>query len=183
MHSRNGDVIDHIDPSNSDLVCGLDTKANKMVLDWTTNNRKSNRFVPYRVDCRIAVHKEYGDWGFFLINEEWCLCKFGGPEWWAEASRLGFGPTKAGKKTAELGIGVHAPGVRSAAGKKGGARTRDSGKLQKISKLGGAVQGPRNVGMAWYHCYREGSLKRKRSKTILPEPWIKGRGKMNQDKR
>ena len=59
-------------------------------------------------------------------------------------------------------------------------RTRDSGKLRETSRLGGAVQGPRNKGMAWYHRYDEdGNKILKRSKTPLPDPWIAGRGKTN----
>ena len=88
-----------------------------------------------------------------------------------------------GAKSRDEGLGIHAPGGRtfetcSQGGKKGGAVTRDSGKLKEVSCLGGAVQGPRNKGMAWYHYYDEkGEIKRKRSKTPLPEPWIKGKGK------
>jgi hypothetical protein len=61
-------------------------------------------------------------------------------------------------------------------GKKGGAKTRDSGALRKASVLGGKVQGLRNKGMAWYHQVVDGKVVRKRSKTPLPKPWIKGKG-------
>ena len=88
-----------------------------------------------------------------------------------------------GAKARDESLGIHAPGVRtfdtcSQGGKKGGAVTRDSGKLRETSRLGGAVQGPRNKGMAWYHQFDEdGNITRKRSKTPLPEPWIAGKGK------
>lgn len=88
-----------------------------------------------------------------------------------------------GAKARDEELGIHAPGVKtfetcSQGGKKGGAVTRDSGKLRETSRLGGAVQGPRNKGMAWYHRYdEEGNIVRKRSKTPLPPPWIAGKGK------
>ena len=88
-----------------------------------------------------------------------------------------------GAKARDESLGIHAPGVRtfdtcSQGGKKGGAVTRDSGKLRETSRLGGAVQGPRNKGMAWYHRYDdEDNIIRKRSKTPLPEPWVAGKGK------
>lgn len=67
----------------------------------------------------------------------------------------------------------------SKGGKIGGAVTRDSGKLLDASRLGGAVQGPRNKGMAWYHQYDEdGNKILKRSKTLLPDPWVAGRGRV-----
>jgi hypothetical protein len=66
----------------------------------------------------------------------------------------------------------------SKGGKIGGAVTRDSGKLREASRLGGAVQGPRNKGMAWYHRFDDqGNIIRKRSKIPLPPPWIAGKGK------
>jgi hypothetical protein len=88
-----------------------------------------------------------------------------------------------GAKARDESLGIHAPGVKtfdtcSQGGKKGGAVTRDSGKLRETSRLGGAVQGPRNKGMAWYHRYDdENNIIRKRSKTPLPAPWSPGKGK------
>ena len=88
-----------------------------------------------------------------------------------------------GAKARDESLGIHAPGVRtfdtcSQGGKMGGAVTRDSGKLRETSRLGGAVQGPRNKGMAWYHQNDDGgNITRKRSKTPLPAPWAPGKGK------
>ena len=46
-------------------------------------------------------------------------------------------------------------------------------------RRGGATQGPRNKGMAWYHRYDEGgNIIHKRSQTPLPEPWVRGRGRV-----
>ena len=116
--TKQGDVIDHIDPKNSDLICGLDVRINQIVLDAKTNIRKNNRFVPYMVDPDMAVHQEFGDWGIFLIQDKWQWCEFGGSEWWAESKRLGFSSTKANKKNVELKLNIHAPGMQSANGKK-----------------------------------------------------------------
>ncbi len=99
------------------------------------------------------------------------------PEQRSSAGKVG------GSASRNKGVGIHAPGVKtfetcSNGGVKGGAKTRDSGQLLKASKLGGAVQGPRNKGMAWYHRYGEdGNIIRKRSKTPLSDPWVPGKGK------
>jgi general stress protein YciG len=166
-----------------------------------------------------------------LIESEWVVCVFGGPEWWTESNRIGnaqveagcigvrnqpreakvlgglrgteairqqgagiYGLTreervengkKGGAVTASLGYldygsdnSIKTFESLSKGGKIGGEVTRDSGKLLDASRLGGAVQGPRNKGMAWYHRYdNEGNIVRKRSKTPLPPPWIAGKGK------
>jgi len=148
--TRQGDVIDHIDPRNSDLICGLDVRINKIILDSTTNNRKSNRFVPYMVDPDMAVHQEFGDWAIFLIQDKWCWCEFGGAEWWAESKRLGFSAVKAGEKTAELVTGIFAPGRQSAGGKKSAAIHQANGtgifapgRQSAGGKIGGKIGGPK----------------------------------------
>jgi len=68
----------------------------------------------------------------------------------------------------------------SAAGKIGGRSglNADPNHIKERGRRGGATQGPRNKGMAWYHRFDEsGNIVRKRSKTPLPEPWISGKGK------
>jgi len=82
-------AIDHIDPEKGRLVCGLDVKVNLRLMDWDENNKKSNRFVPYRVVSGIPLHQELGDWGFFLIQGEWRFCQFMGREWWEESEIVG----------------------------------------------------------------------------------------------
>jgi hypothetical protein len=50
--------------------------------------------------------------------------------------------------------------------------------IRERGRRGGATQGPRNKGMAWYHKYDDkGNITRKRSKTPLSDPWITGKGK------
>ena len=160
--TRQGDVIDHIDPRNSDLICGLDVRINKIILDSTTNNRKSNRFVPYMVDPDMAVHQEFGDWAIFLIQDKWCWCEFGGAEWWAESKRLGFSAVKAGEKTAELVTGIFAPGRQSAGGKIGGkiggpkafdlrvgVHGRSAAQMTADGKIGGKIGGKITSDQQW----------------------------------
>jgi hypothetical protein len=68
----------------------------------------------------------------------------------------------------------------SAGGKIGGRSglNADPDHVRERGRRGGATQGPRNKGMAWYHQFDEdGNITRKRSKTPLPEPWIAGKGK------
>jgi hypothetical protein len=88
--------LDHIDPKwkegrDYQLVCGLNIESNLNFLDGDENAAKSNRFVPYRIDPRIPLHQEPGDWGFFLIQGEWKLCQFCGKEWWEESNKIGCG--------------------------------------------------------------------------------------------
>ena len=220
--------LEHIDPRKSKFVSGLKNDYNEIIADESYNKSKNNRFVPYRV-CDYPAPVTFGDVGEFLIESEWMVCVFGGPEWWTESNRIGNAQVEAGRigvrnqpreakvlgglrgteairqqgvgiygltreervengraggvKVRDEQLGIHAPGVKtfetcSQGGKKGGAVTRDSGKLRETSRLGGAVQGPRNKGMAWYHRYDdEGNIVRKRSKTPLPPPWIAGKGK------
>jgi len=220
--------LEHIDPKKSKFVSGLENDYNEIIADESYNKSKNNRFVPYRV-CDYPAPVTFGDIGEFLIQNEWIVCEFGGPEWWAESNRIGNAQVEAGRigvrsqsreakvlggirgteairrqgagiygltheervengriggaKARDEGLGIHAAGVKtfetcSQGGKRGGAATRDSGKLRETSRLGGAVQGPRNKGMAWYHCYdEEGNIIRKRSKTPLPKPWVAGKGK------
>lgn len=223
--------LEHVDPKKSKFVSGLENEYNEIIADGSYNKSKNNRFVPYRV-CDYPAPVTFGDIGEFLIEGEWVVCEFGGPEWWAESNRIGNAQVEAGRigiksgenarpgvmreralkaievnkatgtgvygltheervengrvggaKARDERLGIHAPGVKtfetcSQGGKRGGAVTRDSGKLRETSRLGGAVQGPRNRGMAWYHRYdEEGNIVRKRSKTPLPAPWVPGKGK------
>ena len=225
--------LEHIDPKKSKFVSGLENDYNEIIADESYNKSKNNRFVPYRI-CKYPAPVTFGDVGEFLIEGEWVVCEFGGPEWWAESNRIGNAQVEAGRigsrsgknlssedrrrrsllaievnKETNTGVYGLSHKDRSAAGsiggsvtasrgyleygsensiktfetcsqggKKGGAVTRDSGKLKETSRLGGAVQGPRNKGMAWYHQFdKEGNILRKRSKTPLPAPWIAGKGK------
>ena len=222
--------LEHIDPKKSKFVSGLENDYNEIIADESYNKSKNNRFVPYRI-CKYPAPVTFGDVGEFLIEGEWVVCEFGGPEWWAESNRIGNAQVEAGRigvrnqpreakvlggiRGAEWcrrqGVGIFGMSEEersdagkiggavtasrgylgygtensiktfdtcSKGGKKGGAVTRDSGKLRETSRLGGAVQGPRNKGMAWYHQFdEEGNIFRKRSKTPLPAPWIAGKGK------
>jgi len=167
--TKQGDVIDHIDPTVSDLVCGLDIRINKLVIDCKTNNRKNNRFVPYMVDSDIGIHQEFGDWGIFLIRDKWQWCEFGGPEWWAESKRLGFSAVKAGaiggRKNFENKTGIHAPGVQSAAGRIGGKKSAEVNRIKgtnaffdpilllasrkKGGEIGGKISGKITSAQRW----------------------------------
>lgn len=87
--------MDHIDPKWAEgrdyqLVCGLDVMFNMCDRDRTLNQRKSNRFLPWRVgkdDCG-GVPIERGDWCLFLDPDtnEWVLEEFMG-SWWFEKSK------------------------------------------------------------------------------------------------
>jgi len=127
MSNSNGYSIEHIDPEIGRLVCGLDTSVNKLLLDWDINRKKNNRFVPYRIDPRIPVHQEPGDWGFFLINGEWKLCKFMGKEWWEESERVGHN---------------HSTDAQSSRGKVGGAK----GKGRTLTEIHKRKIGESKVG-------------------------------------
>jgi len=80
--------LEHIDPRNSDHICGLENEFNEVIADSTYNKRKNNRFVPYRV-CEHLAPVTFGDIGEFLIEGKWVVCEFGGKTWWGESSRIG----------------------------------------------------------------------------------------------
>ena len=43
--------VDHIDPLNHELVCGLEVPNNLQVIPFSSNRSKSNKFIPYRIDA------------------------------------------------------------------------------------------------------------------------------------
>jgi hypothetical protein len=85
--------LDHIDPKweegrDYQLVCGLDCPLNYREVVFSENARKNNRFLPWRWsrDELGVVPEEPGDLAWFLVEEEWVLMEFLGPEWF-EASK------------------------------------------------------------------------------------------------
>jgi hypothetical protein len=89
-------TVEHIDPKNGVLVSGLDIDINVIIAEENYNKRKNNRFVPYRVKTYPAP-VNFGEMGEFLIEGEWVVCEFGGPEWWAESTKIGCSQTSARK--------------------------------------------------------------------------------------
>lgn len=96
-------TVDHIDPTNGILVCGLDVPLNINHTTHIYNARKQNRFVPYRVDL-FPPPQYFGDVCEFLIDDEWVVCEFGGEQWWTQSSKNGCGSTHSnrGYKTGKL---------------------------------------------------------------------------------
>jgi hypothetical protein len=91
-------TLEHIDPRNGELVCGLCNEFNEILASRSYNARKNNRFVPYRV-CDYPPPITFGDIGEFLIKGEWIICEFGGTEWWLESNRVGNSCYKGLDKT------------------------------------------------------------------------------------
>ena len=87
-------TLEHIDPRNSDHICGLENDFNEVIAESTYNNRKNNRFVPYLI-CNHPAPVTYGDIAEFLIKEKWVVCEFGGKIWKEESNRIGCSFTKA----------------------------------------------------------------------------------------
>ncbi len=87
--------LEHIDPRNGVLVCGLCNELNEVLAQHSWNSAKQNRFVPYRV-CEYPAPVNPGDIGEFLIQGEWVVCEFAvkGGQWWAEANNVGCGSTQ-----------------------------------------------------------------------------------------
>jgi hypothetical protein len=96
-------TLEHIDPRNGVLVCGLCNEFNEIFANFLYNSRKNNRFVPYRV-CDFPAPVTFGDVGEFLIDEEWTVCEFGGPEWWEESNKIGNANTKGGSRHTEAQV-------------------------------------------------------------------------------
>jgi hypothetical protein len=88
--------LEHIDPRDSKLICGLENKHNEIWVSDSYNSRKTNRFVPYRV-CEHPAPITFGDTGEFLVDDEWVVCEFGGEIWWAESNRIGNSCVHGGK--------------------------------------------------------------------------------------
>lgn len=100
--------FDHIDPEyppyswekgvkNYQLVCGWRCLSNLCELSPSENSRKCDAFVPYRVKEKKAPSNP-GDVCEFLIDGEWKICEFLGPEWWLQASEIGYGKIINGRK-------------------------------------------------------------------------------------
>jgi hypothetical protein len=89
-------TLEHIDPEKGILISGLDVRDNLIIADESYNKRKTNRFVPYRVkDYPAPV--TFGEVGEFLIEGDWVVCEFGGPEWWEESNKIGCSQTASRK--------------------------------------------------------------------------------------
>ena len=95
-------TVEHIDPRNHSLVCGLKGMENEIICDHSWNSAKQNRFVPYRV-CEFSAPINSGDLGEFFINGEWIVCEFAVKDglWWAEANKIGCGSSTKGGRKAE----------------------------------------------------------------------------------
>ena len=84
------DTIDHRDPTwqegrDYQRVCGFETDSKNLRLcSVGENSRKSNRFVPWRVDSRFPPPEEPGDWAWFLNleTEQWEFTQWLGERWW-----------------------------------------------------------------------------------------------------
>lgn len=109
--SRGSHEVDHIDPEwregrDYQLICGLDTSCNKILRTTSENARKTNRFLPWRVnaDELSSVPVDLGDICLFLDpdNGEWVLEEFMG-EWWYEKTRKLCGNHIAGALAVESG--------------------------------------------------------------------------------
>ena len=120
--------LEHLDPINHTLICGLRNNHNEILATVSYNARKTNRFVPYRV-CDYSAPVTFGDIGEFLIEDTWTACEFGGDIWWAESNRIGNActmpkPPEQCSKAGKLG------------GKAAAITQRQNGQLAKFSEAG-----------------------------------------------
>lgn len=98
--SNNGVDIDHIDPRweegrDYQLVCGLDCPLNFREIEESENQRKSNRFLPWKWSREEigVIPEDPGDLALFLDPDtnEWVLEEFLSP-WWYEKTWRNCGP-------------------------------------------------------------------------------------------
>lgn len=85
--------LEHIDPVNSDHICGLRVPLNEILAEGSYNYAKTNKFVPYRVKDHPAPVNP-GDLCEFLINGDWVVLEFYSEPWHAEARRIGCSSNK-----------------------------------------------------------------------------------------
>jgi hypothetical protein len=109
--------VDHIDPTwkegrDYQLICGLDSSCNLLERGYTSNVKKSNRFLPWRVcseEIGVSPQNE-GDLALFLVGfdidndvpGEWVLMEFLSDKWYEETKQV-CGNSVGGKKRAESG--------------------------------------------------------------------------------
>jgi hypothetical protein len=80
-------TLEHIDPRDHELICGLKNHHNEIIADASYNYSKANLFLPYRCrDHPQPVNK--GDLCEFLIQGEWQVTEFLGDWWWHEANKF-----------------------------------------------------------------------------------------------
>lgn len=80
-------TLEHIDPVDSQLVCGLRNEHNEVMADASYNYSKANLFLPYRCrDYPPPINR--GDLCEFLIQGEWQVTDFLGEWWWHEANKF-----------------------------------------------------------------------------------------------
>ena len=112
--------VEHIDPKKHHLVCGLENDCNEILADRTYNARKTNRFVPYRVNS-LPAPVTFGDLAEFLIDGSWTFTEFGGDAWWAETNRIGCANVIGGRtRSVSLNSDPKSTEWRAKGGKVGG---------------------------------------------------------------
>lgn len=144
-------TIDHKDPINHRLICGLKNNLNETEVSYSYNSRKTNHFVPYRV-CGFPAPNYFGDIGEFLINNQWIVCEFGGKTWWDESNRVGNGHTApASEKQKAVARATGARNVRdgivSKAGKVGSAQRWQCTETGFVSNAGNLAKYHRARGI------------------------------------
>ena len=93
MTSPNDITLEHIDPLNSDHICGLRVPSNEVMAEGRYNYAKANKFVPYRINGFPAPVNP-GDLCEFLFYGEWVVSEFFGADWHEEARRIGCSSNK-----------------------------------------------------------------------------------------
>ena len=80
-------TLEHIDPLDHSLICGLKNDHNEVLAPAFYNYSKTNLFLPYRV-CAYPAPRDKGDLCEFLIRGEWQVTEFLGEWWWHEANKF-----------------------------------------------------------------------------------------------
>jgi hypothetical protein len=81
-------TLEHLDPKQHPLICGLCNEHNEILADASYNYSKGAGFVPYKISDLYPAPENPGDIGEFLIRGGWMATEFLGEWWWIASNEI-----------------------------------------------------------------------------------------------